>query len=74
MKNLIPINNRCRCGAVAEGIKEETVDSSGDNPSGKCISTRIVASSCKECGLKYVADDMRATLTPAFQSLIRKTL
>ena len=62
MKTLKAINNKCRCGEVAEGIVEEDGEK-----------RRIVASTCKKCGLKYVADDMRGTLTPSFQSSIRKT-
>ena len=60
MKYLKAINNKCRCGKVAEGIVEEDGDK-----------RRIVASNCKECGLKYVADDMRGYLTPSMQKLIK---
>lgn len=55
------VQNKCRCGAVAEGILEEA---------GR--KKRIVACNCSSCGLAYVADDMREVLTPEFQSLIRQ--
>lgn len=64
MKTLRTIKNKCRCGEVANGIVEEK---------DKTI-LRIVASDCKKCGLRYVADDMRGTLTPSFQSSIRKII
>lgn len=60
------VKNKCRCGEPAEGIKEETV-----NGKGKVTKVRIVASNCKACGLRYVADDMRGDLTPSYQKTIQ---
>lgn len=54
------VKNRCRCGAVAEGIVEQ-----------RGRKKRIVACNCVACGLAFVADDMREVLTPEFQSLIK---
>lgn len=60
------VQNKCRCGATASGIKEETV-----NAKGNVLHRKIVASNCKECKLKYVADDYHIQLTPSFQKTIQ---
>jgi hypothetical protein len=48
MKYLQAIKNKCKCGAEAEAIKEETI-----NKRKIVIDIKIVALSCKKCGLKY---------------------
>lgn len=60
------VKNKCRCGATATGIKEVHTNTKGD-----IREQRIVASNCKECGLHYVADDHRDTLTPEYQDTIQ---
>lgn len=64
-KYLKAVRHICRCGRATDGIKEVDTGEHGEKND-----QRIVASNCKACGLKYVADDYRAELTPAYQKAI----
>lgn len=56
MKYLQAIKNKCKCGAIAEAIKEETV-----NKRKIVLSRKIIRVSCKECGLEYYDDNNLST-------------
>lgn len=45
------VNNKCRCKLPVEAVKEVT------HQGAEIVSQRIIASSCKSCGTKFVAPD-----------------